>query len=499
MTWQKDRVFNSGDDFIAWLRTAYPNTVKNNISQVHMHHTWSPNHSNNQSTLQLHKNMRNYHMNTNGWGDIAQHVSIGKDGKVVLGRSITLRPISASYYNGSQNWHPFMFETIGNFDVGHDKLHGVQLASVLAILHFFHVVSGKPIKFHREMSSKTCPGSGLDKAKITAQAKAYKKGSSGHDVAVANPTPQPTVPVVSNSNSIRDYLDGLGWDGSFANRAKLAKEHGIKNYTGTAEQNLALLAMLKAEQGKNKKKSLAVIAQEVIDGKWGNNPARKRDLESAGYNYTDVQNAVNNLLAGNKPVPSAPAKKSNTQIAQEVIDGVWGNNPERARKLREAGYDANAIQNEVNKLASGKAPSKPASSAIKVGSRVTLSNSATHYATGEKIPASVKGKTYTVMQLGSGKALLKEIMSWVNLQDIGGSGKAPSAPTPSAPKKKQVKAGDTVTAKALYVNNSSTKNVRLTNITGYVDAVNHGWRNQIRLRNKRGGYYLGFTRVEDLV
>ena len=44
------------------------------------------------------------------------------------------------------------------------------------------------------------------------------------------------------------------------------------------------------------------------------------------------------------------AEKSNYQIAQEVLDGKWGNGVERRTRLYEAGYDANAIQTIVNAL-----------------------------------------------------------------------------------------------------------------------------------------------------
>ena len=44
------------------------------------------------------------------------------------------------------------------------------------------------------------------------------------------------------------------------------------------------------------------------------------------------------------------ADKSNYQIAQEVLDGKWGNGGERRTRLYEAGYDANAIQSIVNVL-----------------------------------------------------------------------------------------------------------------------------------------------------
>jgi N-acetylmuramoyl-L-alanine amidase CwlA len=37
------------------------------------------------------------------------------------------------------------------------------------------------------------------------------------------------------------------------------------------------------------------IAKEVLDGKWGNGGERKRKLEAAGYNYTQIQTLVNKL------------------------------------------------------------------------------------------------------------------------------------------------------------------------------------------------------------
>ena len=44
------------------------------------------------------------------------------------------------------------------------------------------------------------------------------------------------------------------------------------------------------------KKSVDEVAREVIDGKWGNGTERKKKLEAAGYNYSEVQARVNKLL-----------------------------------------------------------------------------------------------------------------------------------------------------------------------------------------------------------
>ena len=44
------------------------------------------------------------------------------------------------------------------------------------------------------------------------------------------------------------------------------------------------------------KKTIAEVAKEVIDGKWGNGTDRKKRLEAAGYNYAEVQAKVNAML-----------------------------------------------------------------------------------------------------------------------------------------------------------------------------------------------------------
>lgn len=47
---------------------------------------------------------------------------------------------------------------------------------------------------------------------------------------------------------------------------------------------------------------------------------------------------------------STTKKKSNEEIAKEVVAGKWGNGNERKTALTKAGYDYNTIQSLVNKL-----------------------------------------------------------------------------------------------------------------------------------------------------
>ena len=99
------------------------------------------------------------------------------------------------------------------------------------------------------------------------------------------------------------------------------------------------------------KKSVQEVAKEVYAGEWGNNPERKEALEKAGYDYQEVQDAVNALVNGSTPTPS----KSVQDVAKEVINGQWGNNPDRQKKLEAAGYNYQEVQNAVNAILKGNA------------------------------------------------------------------------------------------------------------------------------------------------
>ena len=110
------------------------------------------------------------------------------------------------------------------------------------------------------------------------------------------------------------------------------------------------VAKLKEANTITKKKSNAEIAKEVIAGKWGNGTERKTKLKAAGYDYDAVQKEVTKLM--NASTTTTTKKKSNAEIAKEILAGKWGNGDDRKKKLKAAGYDYNAVQKEVNKLLS---------------------------------------------------------------------------------------------------------------------------------------------------
>lgn len=105
-------------------------------------------------------------------------------------------------------------------------------------------------------------------------------------------------------------------------------------------KNAGLNGFSKTTAAKPALKSVAEVAQEVLDGKWGVGSQRKRLLIQAGYDYNEVQNKVNELLHTEKI----------EKVAKEVLAGKWGNGITRRLKLAAAGYNYKEVQEAVNKL-----------------------------------------------------------------------------------------------------------------------------------------------------
>lgn len=152
---------------------SYP--FRRQITEVHLHHTWRPNHSQYKGHQTI-VAMYNHHTQTNGWSDLAQHATVAPNGEIWLGRNWNAAPASASGHNGSAGFGPFMIEMIGDFDKGRDVLQGSQLKSVLELIARIQLRFNLPpesLRFHNQMSGKTCPGSGIDRQWLIRELKAH--------------------------------------------------------------------------------------------------------------------------------------------------------------------------------------------------------------------------------------------------------------------------------------------------------------------------------------
>jgi hypothetical protein len=139
--------------------------------------------------------MFRFHTETNGWSDIAQHLSIAPDGTVWTGRDWNRTPASATGFSGGA----FMFETIGDFDTGRETLEGAQRRAVVDVIALVQLKCALPIEslhFHREFTNaKTCPGTGIRKADILAEVRQARErvvsGTRAFVAAAPNASPLP--------------------------------------------------------------------------------------------------------------------------------------------------------------------------------------------------------------------------------------------------------------------------------------------------------------------
>ena len=198
---------------------------------------------------------------------------------------------------------------------------------------------------HRDHSGKYCPHRTLDRgySRFTNMVAAELANLRGQKVASKTPT-YTTVKSHKKTNEqvAREVLQGL-WGNGDDRRNRLQRQGYNYNTIQGLVNELA--------SGKSKpvapRKSVNTVAKEVLNGKWGNGNDRKARLTKAGYNYSEVQKAVNNLANGGR---KSNLKSINT-IAHEVLQGKWGNGQDRKNRLTKAGYNYSEVQKAVNKLA----------------------------------------------------------------------------------------------------------------------------------------------------
>ena len=108
------------------------------------------------------------------------------------------------------------------------------------------------------------------------------------------------------------------------------------------------------------------------------------------YFYGDAE--VWGKYANSSSTPTPAPKKSNEEVAQEVLEGKWGNGEERKQRLTEAGYNYQAIQDIVNSIVYAD---------FKVGDRVKTTNTGNGASDGSSNKAKA-GMTGTITRIKNG-------------------------------------------------------------------------------------------------
>lgn len=287
---------------------------------------------------------------------------------------------------------------------GGDKYRKAEELAIKFIAQLLHESNWgvDRVRTHKSWSGKNCPHRVLDEGRwnsvlnsIDHELKALKDGNSP-----SKPTPAPEskpstgtnagsstnkAPQPTGSLGLVDWMKSKGMDSSFNNRAKLAIKYGIKNYEGKSDQNTKLLGYLQND----KKATVSKPSQQ-------DKTQPKGDMKTTSIVTYLNSIGVNSSFENRKKLAAANGIKNYT-----------GTSPQNLTLLSKLRGNGN--------VSTPKATSTPS---FKVGGKVKIKNSAKKYATGQNIPNSVKGKSYTIQQIKSDRVLLKEIYSWVKKTDL---------------------------------------------------------------------------------
>jgi hypothetical protein len=173
----------------------YTSSVNDKLNRAVIHHTASSGHWSTTSLSESKANMRgvqNYHMDSQGWGDIGYHFLVDKLGNIFEGRkdSMTARPRGA--HDGC-NEDSFGFTAMGYFHTPYNQVPTTALMNSLEKIIAWRMPAGwnpttgapslpaycgaslDAVITHRQVKATACPGDKLE---------ALVKNGSGFEDAI---------------------------------------------------------------------------------------------------------------------------------------------------------------------------------------------------------------------------------------------------------------------------------------------------------------------------
>lgn len=231
-----------------------------------------------------------------------------------------------------------------------------------------------------------------------------------------------TIEVANSANGNPWPISDAAWNSLVKLCVDICKRYNFKlTYDGTKNGSLTRHDMFAntncpGQTLGGRFKELAETVNKILDDGNATTPVQNPSVATTDNAYlVKVTATALNIRAGagtNYNIVGCIRDKGTYTIVE--TQGNWG-------KLKSgAGW---ICLDYTNKVSGENILTPPQPKTFSKGQRVTLKTSANKYCTGQTIPNSIKGKTYTIMQVGSGNThpdgiLLKEIYSWVYKSDV---------------------------------------------------------------------------------
>lgn len=155
---------------------------------------------------------------------------------------------------------------------------------------------------HRWFAAKSCPGDWMY-SRMGQLASEVTKRLGGTDSGTLYRVQVGAYAVKANADNMLNKIKAAGFDAFITQSGGLYRvQVGAYAVKANADNMMNKIksagfdAFVATSAGSTPQKSIDEIAHEVIRGEWGNYPERKTRLESAGYDYSAVQDRVNELM-----------------------------------------------------------------------------------------------------------------------------------------------------------------------------------------------------------
>lgn len=256
-------------------------------------------------------------------GQDARNRSVSWHGTVDDSQYVQHLPYTASHFSagdgggGRGNTTLLSLEMCVNKDGDFDKTIKNAITIMCEWCEDFKL-SHNTIELHQNITGKNCPATLLSRhgkntlSWIRGEVKKELDRRSGKGTKDPSPTPpkqgqssgggQKSTPQPKRGEGVQAYMTRIGLDGSYANRAKIASQLGIKNYSGTASQNNDLQQRIARGDHQTQRQNTtrpqpragegvqAYMNRIGLDGSYANRERLARQAGINGYRGTASQN-----------------------------------------------------------------------------------------------------------------------------------------------------------------------------------------------------------------